>query len=94
MVKFAWVKDLKEYAVKYWRDNGIPLEKLIMEFTTYGRTFQLSTSDTSVCTPVFGAGSSGPYTHEAGFWAYYEVLMNYGSWMRASHSLLASFAKL
>ena len=44
---------LQEYAVKYWRDNGIPLEKLIMEFTTYGRTFQLSTSDTSVCTPVF-----------------------------------------
>ena len=51
--------------MKYWRDNGIPSEKL-MEFATYGRTFQLSTSDTSVCAPV-------SYTLEAGFWAYYEV---------------------
>ena len=58
--------------MKYWRDNGIPSEKL-MEFATYGRTFQLSTSDTSVCAPVSGTGSSGTYTHKAGFWAYYEV---------------------
>jgi len=64
---------LQEYAMKYWRDNGVPSEKLIMGFPTYGRTFRLSTSDTSVCAPVSGAGSSGPYTLEAGFWAYYEV---------------------
>ncbi|XP_004689553.1 PREDICTED: acidic mammalian chitinase-like [Condylura cristata] len=62
-----------DYAMKYWRDNGVPAEKLIMGFPTYGRTFRLSTSDTSVCAPVSGAGSSGPYTREAGFWAYYEV---------------------
>ncbi|XP_052493991.1 acidic mammalian chitinase-like [Budorcas taxicolor] len=62
-----------EYAMKYWRDNGVPSEKLIMGFPTYGRTFRLSTSDTSVCAPVSGAGSSGPYTLEAGFWAYYEI---------------------
>ncbi|XP_016045416.1 acidic mammalian chitinase-like [Erinaceus europaeus] len=62
-----------EYAMKYWRDNGVPAEKLIMGFPTYGRTFRLSTSDTSVCAPISGAGSSGPYTREAGFWAYYEV---------------------
>uniref|UniRef100_A0A4W2HY15 GH18 domain-containing protein n=1 Tax=Bos indicus x Bos taurus TaxID=30522 RepID=A0A4W2HY15_BOBOX len=49
-----------EYAMKYWRDNGVPSEKLIMGFPTYGRTFRLT-------------GSSGPYTHEAGFWAYYEI---------------------
>uniref|UniRef100_A0A8B9WD73 GH18 domain-containing protein n=1 Tax=Bos mutus grunniens TaxID=30521 RepID=A0A8B9WD73_BOSMU len=51
---------LQEYAMKYWRDNGVPSEKLIMGFPTYGRTFRLT-------------GSSGPYTREAGFWAYYEI---------------------
>lgn len=62
-----------EFAMKYWRDNGVPAEKLIMGFPTYGRTFRLTTSDTSVCAPVSGAGSSGPYTREAGFWSYYEI---------------------
>ncbi|XP_027394038.1 acidic mammalian chitinase-like [Bos indicus x Bos taurus] len=38
-----------EYAMKYWRDNGVPSEKLIMGFPTYGRTFRLSTSDTCLC---------------------------------------------
>ncbi|XP_033008598.1 acidic mammalian chitinase-like [Lacerta agilis] len=62
-----------EFAMKYWRDNGVPAGKLVMGFPTYGRTFRLSTSDTSVGAPVSGAGSSGPYTREAGFWAYYEI---------------------
>ncbi|EQB78183.1 hypothetical protein CB1_000639005 [Camelus ferus] len=35
-----------EYAMKYWRDNGVPSGKLIMGFPSYGRTFRLSTSDT------------------------------------------------
>lgn len=58
--------------MKYWREN-VPAGKLIMGFPTYGRTFRLSSSDTSVGAPASGAGSSGPYTREAGFWAYYEV---------------------
>uniref|UniRef100_A0A8C4PIF7 GH18 domain-containing protein n=1 Tax=Equus asinus TaxID=9793 RepID=A0A8C4PIF7_EQUAS len=62
-----------EYARKYWRDSGVPVEKLIMRFHSYGRTFWLSTSDTSVCAPVSGAGSSGPYTRMTGFWAYYKI---------------------
>uniref|UniRef100_A0A8D0GSA1 GH18 domain-containing protein n=1 Tax=Sphenodon punctatus TaxID=8508 RepID=A0A8D0GSA1_SPHPU len=62
-----------EFAMKYWRDNGVPAGKLIMGFPTYGRTFRLTSSDTSVGAPVSGAGSSGPYTREAGFWAYYEI---------------------
>lgn len=59
--------------MRYWRDNGVPAEKLLMGFPTYGRTFRLTTSDTSVGAPASGAGSAGPYTREAGFWAYYEV---------------------
>ncbi|TFJ95576.1 pyrimidine-nucleoside phosphorylase [Platysternon megacephalum] len=61
-----------KYAMEYWNDNGVPAEKLLMGFPTYGRTFRLSSSATSVGAPASGAGSSGPYTREAGFWAYYE----------------------
>uniref|UniRef100_A0A8D2L054 Acidic mammalian chitinase n=1 Tax=Varanus komodoensis TaxID=61221 RepID=A0A8D2L054_VARKO len=62
-----------DFAMKYWRDNGVPAEKLLMGFPTYGRTFRLTTSDTSVGAPASGAGSAGPFTREAGFWAYYEI---------------------
>lgn len=62
-----------EFAMKYWQENGVPSEKLIMGFPTYGRTFRLTSSDTSVGAPASGAGSIGPYTREAGFWAYYEI---------------------
>ncbi|XP_069094524.1 acidic mammalian chitinase-like [Pleurodeles waltl] len=63
-----------EFAMKYWRDNGVPAEKLMMGFPTYGRTFRLVTpNDCRIGAPVSGAGSSGTYTREAGFWAHYEI---------------------
>ncbi|XP_071778732.1 acidic mammalian chitinase-like isoform X1 [Centroberyx gerrardi] len=62
-----------DYAMKYWRDNGTPVEKLRMGFAAYGRTFRLTSSDTGVGAPASGAASAGPYTREAGFWSYYEI---------------------
>ncbi|XP_035243184.1 acidic mammalian chitinase-like [Anguilla anguilla] len=63
-----------DFAMRYWRDNGVPSEKLRMGFATYGRTFRLtSTASNGVGAPVSGAGSPGSYTREAGFWAYYEI---------------------
>ncbi|XP_031582683.2 acidic mammalian chitinase-like [Oreochromis aureus] len=62
-----------DYAMKYWRDNGTPLEKLRMGFASYGRTFRLTSSNTGVGAPVSGPASAGPYTREAGFWSYYEI---------------------
>ncbi|XP_078500840.1 acidic mammalian chitinase-like [Lissotriton helveticus] len=63
-----------EYAMKYWRDNGVPAEKLIMGFPTYGRTFRLpNPADCRIGAPAGGAGSAGTYTREAGFWAHYEI---------------------
>lgn len=59
--------------MKYWRDNGTPVEKLRMGFAAYGRTFRLASSSTGVGAPASGAASAGPYTREAGFWSYYEV---------------------
>ncbi|KAM4625097.1 acidic mammalian chitinase-like [Polymixia lowei] len=62
-----------DYAMKYWRDNGTPVEKLRMGFAAYGRTFRLTSSNTGVGAPASGAASAGPYTREAGFWSYYEI---------------------
>nr|XP_060629025.1 acidic mammalian chitinase-like [Anolis sagrei ordinatus] len=62
-----------EYAMKYWKDNGAPPEKLLMGFATYGRSFRLSGSGTGVGAPAAGGGSPGAYTKEAGTLAYYEV---------------------
>uniref|UniRef100_A0A3Q2CDE1 Chitotriosidase-1-like n=1 Tax=Cyprinodon variegatus TaxID=28743 RepID=A0A3Q2CDE1_CYPVA len=62
-----------DYAMKYWRDQGAPSEKLLVGFPTYGRTFRLSTAATGVGAPANGPGSAGLYTKEAGILAYHEV---------------------
>ncbi|XP_066559344.1 acidic mammalian chitinase [Amia ocellicauda] len=62
-----------DFAMKYWRDQGAPAEKLLLGFPTYGRTFRLTSNDTGVGAPANGAASAGPYTREAGFWSYYEI---------------------
>ncbi|XP_066480752.1 acidic mammalian chitinase [Tiliqua scincoides] len=63
-----------DYAMNYWKNNGAPAEKLIVGFPTYGHTFILSNpSNTAVGAPTSGAGPAGPYTRQAGFWAYYEI---------------------
>ncbi|XP_069094534.1 chitotriosidase-1-like [Pleurodeles waltl] len=62
-----------DFAMKYWRDNGAPPEKVIMGVPTYGRTFTLATADTGVGAPSSGAGTSGPFTGSPGFLSYYEI---------------------
>lgn len=60
--------------MNYWKNNGAPAEKLIVGFPTYGHNFILSNpSNTGIGAPTSGAGAAGPYTRQAGFWAYYEV---------------------
>ncbi|XP_064156580.1 acidic mammalian chitinase-like [Anguilla rostrata] len=62
-----------DFAMRYWRDQGTPAEKLLMGFATYGRTFRLTSADHVVGAPASGAAPAGPYTREAGFWSYYEI---------------------
>ncbi|KTF74107.1 hypothetical protein cypCar_00049173 [Cyprinus carpio] len=66
---------MQDFAMRYWRDQGAPLEKLRMGFATYGRTFRLSalSGASGAAAPASGPGSAGKYTREAGFWSYYEV---------------------
>ncbi|XP_049986919.1 acidic mammalian chitinase-like [Alexandromys fortis] len=63
-----------EYAMNSWKNNGVPAEKLIVGFPEYGHNFLLSNpSNNGIGAPTSGAGPAGPYTREAGFWAYYEI---------------------
>uniref|UniRef100_A0A452J618 GH18 domain-containing protein n=1 Tax=Gopherus agassizii TaxID=38772 RepID=A0A452J618_9SAUR len=63
-----------EYAMNYWKNNGAPVEKLIVVFPTYGHTFILTDpSNTAVGAPTSGPGPAGAYTKQCGFWAYYEI---------------------
>ncbi|XP_067913402.1 acidic mammalian chitinase-like [Heterodontus francisci] len=62
-----------DFAARYWRDNGLPADKMIIGFPTYGRTFTLKTSNHSVGAPAGGPGPAGTYTKDPGYWAYYEV---------------------
>uniref|UniRef100_A0A7N9AM55 chitinase n=1 Tax=Mastacembelus armatus TaxID=205130 RepID=A0A7N9AM55_9TELE len=61
------------FAMKYWQENGTPVEKLNMGFATYGRTFHLATQSSEVGAPTSGPAAAGVFTREAGIWSYYEI---------------------
>ncbi|KAM8864644.1 chitinase-3-like protein 1 isoform 2-T2 [Spinachia spinachia] len=64
-----------DFAMRYWREQGAPADKLNLGLAAYGRAFDLSTQDTSVGAPASGPGEEGCYTGEAGFWATYEICL-------------------
>lgn len=65
---------LQAYAMNYWRQLGVPPEKLLMGLPTYGRTFHLlRASQNELRAEAVGPASPGKYTKQAGFLAYYEV---------------------
>uniref|UniRef100_A0A4W2ESG8 Oviduct-specific glycoprotein n=1 Tax=Bos indicus x Bos taurus TaxID=30522 RepID=A0A4W2ESG8_BOBOX len=65
---------LQAYAMNYWRQLGVPPEKLLMGLPTYGRTFHLlKASQNELRAQAVGPASPGKYTKQAGFLAYYEI---------------------
>uniref|UniRef100_A0A667ZPZ4 chitinase n=1 Tax=Myripristis murdjan TaxID=586833 RepID=A0A667ZPZ4_9TELE len=62
-----------DFAMKYWRDQGAPAEKLNLGFATYGRAFHLSSGSSDVGAPASGPATAGRFTREAGFWSFYEI---------------------
>nr|AYD38868.1 acidic mammalian chitinase-like protein [Mytilus galloprovincialis] len=62
-----------DYVAKYWNSSGAPKGKLIIGLATYGRTFTLSGSQTSIGAAASGPGIKGQYTREAGIMSYYEI---------------------
>lgn len=59
--------------MNYWKNNGAPAEKLLVGFPTFGPTFHLASSNTTVGAPARGPGPAGHFTRQTGFLAYYEV---------------------
>uniref|UniRef100_A0A8C7WTT7 chitinase n=1 Tax=Oryzias sinensis TaxID=183150 RepID=A0A8C7WTT7_9TELE len=55
-----------DFAMKYWRDQGAPPEKLLVGFATYGCSFWMSASAGGVGAPASGPASARLYTQEAG----------------------------
>ncbi|CAI5688206.1 unnamed protein product [Oreochromis niloticus] len=62
-----------DYAMNYWKNNGVPVEKLLVGFPTFGHTFHLTSSNTTVGAPARGPGPAGHFTRQTGFLAYYEI---------------------
>ncbi|XP_054464719.1 acidic mammalian chitinase-like [Anoplopoma fimbria] len=64
-----------DYAMRYWRDEGAPTQKLNLGLAAYGRAFDLSTASSDVGAPASGPGEEGCYTGQEGFWASYETCL-------------------
>ncbi|XP_067100144.1 chitinase-3-like protein 1 [Osmerus mordax] len=60
-------------AMQNWQSRGAPVGKLLLGFSTYGRSYTLSSGQTGVGAVASGLASPGPYTQEIGCWSYYEI---------------------
>nr|XP_020473556.1 acidic mammalian chitinase-like [Monopterus albus] len=60
-------------SISYWLALGAPAEKLLLGFSTFGRTYRLSSASSSLGALANGPADAGPYTRTAGFWAFYEI---------------------
>lgn len=62
-----------DYIINYYIGKRIPKSKMNMGIPIYGKSWTLSTSNTSLTSPASGAGPGGPYTREEGTLAYSEI---------------------
>ena len=72
-----------EGGVALWRQMGAAPEKLIVGVPFYGRSFTLKDPTAKGPRPaITGVGSSGPFTREPGYLAYYEICrrLQNGNW--------------
>ncbi|KAJ8962575.1 hypothetical protein NQ318_000968 [Aromia moschata] len=68
------ISNANDAAIRGWIERGADPQKLALGLGFYGRSFTLSSSsNTALGAPTSGAGTSGPYTLEAGFLGYNEI---------------------
>ncbi|XP_047439319.1 chitinase, acidic.1 isoform X2 [Mugil cephalus] len=60
-------------SLSHWLSLGAPAEKLLLGFSTYGRTFRLSGGANGLGAPANGPTEAGAFTRTEGFWSYYEI---------------------
>lgn len=60
--------------VKYWNQQGVAPEKLVLGIPTFGISFMLKDpKNTTIGAPMTRAGEPGPFTKIPGTLAYYEI---------------------
>lgn len=64
----------KSSAAEHWTQMGLPKEKIIIGFASYGRAWTLTNPNQTSVGSAGGLATAGHYTKEAGFLAYYEVI--------------------
>ncbi|XP_072133763.1 acidic mammalian chitinase-like [Mobula birostris] len=62
-----------EFVMKYLRGKGVPGGKLLVGIATYGRSFNLSTSNSDVGAPISGPGPASEFTNVPGIIANFEI---------------------
>ncbi|XP_072886961.1 acidic mammalian chitinase-like [Hemitrygon akajei] len=62
-----------EFVMKYFRDKGVSGRKLLVGIATYGRNFNLSTSNSNVGAPISGPGPASEFSNTSGIMANFEI---------------------
>ena len=70
--------------------KGAPKSKLIVGIPTYGQSWTLSSSSTSIGSGGSGPGSQGSITQQAGFLSYQEICLNLNSGWTVVNDLAGS----
>ena len=70
---------MNQLRVKHWLSKGCPKSKLIVGIPTYGRTWTLSGTSTSLGSNASSAGAPGVLSQEEGLLMYNEICVNIAS---------------
>lgn len=66
-----------QYGANYWRQLGMPANKIVVGIPCYGKSFTLQNpNQNGINAPASGPGHAGEFTKAEGTLAYYEIMQN------------------